>query len=192
MKPGNVAAIVVVLVLGICGYAFVQKKKLPPPPNVDAPEFAIDGDMATCPSSEDAMVLRFDDAQTDETRSAIARYEGTMDQEDSAEAGHEKRVQFADVNDDGKMDFITLSTSNSFCGASGCATDVFVQQAHGGYEALPLFPAAAGHVFLLKSATENGYRMLLSPAKSGNIANDYYLWQRTPQGYQAVERCMRY
>lgn len=165
--------------------------------NVAAPETempvesnALQETLQNCPSMANSTILTFEDTHTDVTKKVIKSYEQAALDSEFLEPDKPRRIQYMDLNNDGREDFVTLYTGMNWCGSLGCSVEVFIQNAEGGYDGSQAFYTSEGQSVVLES-TENGYRQMLSPVQHGGLPGEHYMWEWTGKKYDSNKHCLR-
>jgi hypothetical protein len=143
-----------------------------------------------CPSAVNATVLTFEDTLTNEVKAVIDAFDETLADGEFTEPNKPRKIQYLDLNNDGKQDFVTLYTGENWCGSLGCSVDVFIQDDNGGYAASQAFYTTAGQSMVLES-TANGYRQMIAPVQDSGLPNEQHLWEWTGEKYETEAHCLR-
>lgn len=144
----------------------------------------------SCPDMEGAVALQFEDEHTDTTFAAVKAYELEHHAKEFIEEGDTHLVEYVDLNNDGREDFVTLYNAKNWCGSIGCLMEAFVQQEDGSYHGSKLLYGRKGDLKVTNSVV-NGYRQIIAKgdASTQDGTNQLWTWDMDMNGYKRYGNC---
>lgn len=142
----------------------------------------------SCPSLDNAIVLRFEDKHTDDTWKAVKEYEKAIHANEFIEEGETHLIQYVDFNNDDREDFITLYNKNNWCGSIGCLMEIFLQQEDGSYKGTQ-FTFSNKDEVMVDQRVENGFRQLVVTGAANSRAGENQLWTWNGERYKRYGNC---
>lgn len=144
----------------------------------------------SCPDMKDAVKLDFSDEMTEEIFTVVKDYEKKNHANEFIEEGETHLIDYIDLNNDGREDFVTLYNAKNWCGSIGCLTEVFIQQEDGSYHGGKLLYSRKDEVQVTNSVV-NDYRQIIAKGdvSTPDGTNQLWTWDRDVNGYKRYGNC---
>lgn len=144
----------------------------------------------SCPDMAGAVKLAFEDEHTEQTFATVKAYELENHANEFIEEGETHLIDYIDLNNDEREDFVTYYNAKNWCGSVGCLMEVFIQQEDGSYHGSKLLYGHKGDVQVTNSVM-NGYRQIIAKgdAATPDGTNQLWTWDDNTNGYKRYGNC---
>lgn len=142
----------------------------------------------SCPDMTGAVRLDFTGEMTEDIYTFVKDYEKVTRSNEFIEEGQTHLIDYVDLNEDGRMDFVTIYNARNWCGSAGCMVEVFIQNEEGGYSSHPFVYSAKGGIYVTNEV-ENGFRKVIVAGNPHSLDGTKQLWVWLNNAYKRYGNC---